>query len=804
MRNSTALGRGVISAAAHLPEENSSTNPSRFGEDGLFLRGQGRFIDDVVFPDMLHVAFVRSPHARARICAVNTETASLQPGVVAVLTGDAMRSFVNPIYPLMTPGSDYEYQPTEWYPLAWDQVRYVGEAVAAVVAVDRYQAEDGAALVDIEFEPLPEVIEATKAMDALAPLVHSDTHSNVLFHIHHEATGGKEAFEQAVTRVKCNFRHPRVAAHPVEGCGVVAKYLPVTDELEVWTSTQVPHLIRNALSRALRHPMHRLHVFTPDLGGAFGLKMQALPEEIAIAYLSRLLHRPVKWTQDRGENLRASFHARDALVEAELAAESNGTIIGMQVKVICDVGAYNVYPVTSALEPLTALSALPGPYYLPYFKYDGYAIATNKCPSGAYRGVGFTLAGMVTEGLMNKLAKELGMDPVDLRLKNFIEPSEFPFRNQAGVTYDSGDYSSLLKKAVKTAGYKVWQQDCRAMIHRASLFGIGVAFIIEPTGMGRSAYRRRGMIEMPAFDTVRLSVTPDGYVEAYTSTPSQGQSQSSTFKLLLGQAMGVSPDFVSVKLGNSSMSPYGSGTYASRSVVSGGGALLKAVQKLQEKLIGLASIYWGIDQKLVHYRDGSVVRDDRPMEHLSLSDLGSVAYTSTLEFPIDWHPGLEVNASYSPLLPAMSSSAHLVLVEVNAETGQVTVLRYVVAEDCGPIINTRAVEGQLIGGVVQGLGTALLEEVVYDEKGQLLTSTLMDYLAPMSVDIPDIQVVHMETPSPFTEGGYKGMGESGIIGAPAAIASAVLDAIKCNPYLVQLPFTPDRVLMMMRMDSKHS
>jgi carbon-monoxide dehydrogenase large subunit len=710
-----------------------------------------------------------------------------------------LRSLTKPIHPLLKEAS---FQATDWYPLAWDKVRYMGEAVAVVVAVDRYQAEDATEHVLVEYEPLPAITSATAGLAAGSPLIHEELASNVLLHVNSGAKQDQAAFENAEVRVRGTFQHPRVTGLAIENCGVLADYRRETDELIVWSSTQVPHQLRDALSECLNHSTHKLRVIAPNVGGGFGIKMQALPEEVAIAYLARHLGRPVRWTQDRLENLQASFHARDSRVEAELVAHSDGTIIGLRAKALCDVGAYNSFPLTCALEPFTIGGALPGPYRFPYYAYEGYAVATNKCPVGAYRGVGFVLGPLVMEGLMDKLAHKLELDPAEIRQKNLARPEEFPFTSPAGPVYDSGDYTALLDLARKQANYPAWRQQQQSARAEGRLLGIGLSCFVEVTGMGRGTYRKRGMVNIPAFDSAILRVDRRGHLEAFISTPSQGQGQCTTFAQLLAQEMGLPFAAIRIHLGDTATCPYGSGTFASRSLVSGGGALLKAAGKLREKLSQLAAAHWRVDPSQVTYAGGAATfhgnssgqRHVSPDRGLTLYELAQLAYTPFQELPPDIEPGLEVHCAYDPPSAATSAAVHLALVEVDAGTGQVTVHGYVAAEDCGRILNQKIVDGQVRGGIVQGIGTALWEEIVYDEQGQLLSGSLLDYLVPGAYESPRIQIVHIETPSPWTEGGFKGVGESGTIGAPAAITNAVLDALGVNPTHVRLPLTPERVL----------
>jgi len=744
------------------------------------LRGQGRYIDDLPQPGALHVAFVRSPHAHARIIDVDLEAARAMPGVAAVLGADDVAAGVGPIEARLAPQDHYEYRGTRWPPMAGERVRYVGEIVALVAATDRYLAEDAAEQVQVDYEPLAAVGDAETGRDEAAPRLHDEHPDNILFRFHRE-NGEADVLDQAPVRLSMRYRHPRVSGMSIENCGVVAAYHPGDALLKLWSSTQVPHLIRDGLSRCLGLPASRIRVTAPDVGGGFGTKMQLFPEEVLLGHLAMRLERPVKWIQDRSEHLLASFHARDVTVEAEIAADRDGTLLGVRATSYCDVGAYSAYPLTCSLEPQTIGTALAGPYNWRYYDYRGYAVATNKYPQGAYRGVGFPIGPLVLEPLIDRLARRLDMDPAALRRKNLVPADAFPFQSLAGAVYDSGDYPALLDLALERAGYDAWrvrQREARADGRR---LGVGISCFIEPTGMNRKVYRGRGMLDVPAFESALIRVSADGHVSAAVSTPTQGQSHFTTFRMLLARRFGIDGERIHVTLGDTDVTPYGAGTFGSRSVVASGGGLLVAARRIVDKLERLAALHWGVARDAVEYADGAVRRRDDPAERLGFDALAALAYTPQTELPADLEPGLTVQVAHDPPSAAITSAVHLVLVSVDERTGRIDIERYVVAEDCGPIINERAVDGQIRGAVAQGLGTALYEEVRYDADGQHLSSSLLDYLVPGIVEMPDIDIVHMETPSPFTEGGHKGMGESGPRGGAAGAGAAAHPGAGAGP-----------------------
>ena len=812
------------------------------------LRGTGRYLDDIRPADALALAFVRSPFAHARIRSIDAVDARRVSGVAAVATGADLAGAVRPIRVEMETRGTVMFLATDWHPVARETVRYTGEIVAVVAARDRYLAEDAAALVDVEYDPLPVASDARSARRDDAPVVHGHAPDNVLFRTEWSA-GERDRFARAPIRVRFSCRHPRVSGMPMEGSGAVAAYDRASGTLEFHSSTQVPHILRDGLARCLGIGTSRIRVVAPDVGGGFGPKMQLLPEEVVAAALAMRLGRPVKWVQDRMEHLQAAFHSREVTVEAEAAAEADGRLAGLVANSLCDVGAYSSFPLGCSLDPQTVGVGLPGPYRVPWYHYTGLAVATHKFPTGAYRGVGFPLGPLVTEELLTRIARAVRLDPAEVRRRNLLRPEELPCESPGGSVYDSGDYSALLASALERAPYRGMrdaQRDADGSGKDGGArcrIGIGMSCLVESTGMNRAVYRLRGMAHVPAFDSAVLRIDPAGGVEAFVSTPSQGQSHHESFRRLVGRSLGLPRDRVRVVLGDTAVTPYGSGTFASRSMVSGGGAVLRAAEKMKEKLCAVAAARWDVDPGQVRFmvRSGgggvermntcgsggggsepaglnvsetvgaAIVAGPEPSDlperdvgkpgraldenppRLAIDELARLAHAPFLALPAGVEPGLHVHAAYDPPGVPASCAAHLALVEVDRLTGAVRVLRYVVAEDCGPIVNPAAVDGQIRGAVAQGIGCALLESVDYDDGGQHRSATLMDYLVPAIGDVPEIEIVHLETPSPFTESGIKGMGESGIIGAPAAVVNAVLDALGAEPSELVLPLTPERV-----------
>ena len=759
-----------------------------------FLTGRGRYIDDIDPPGCLHVAFLRSPLPSAAITAVDTSAAAAAEGVVRVFAGTDLTGHVLPIEARMDEATWYSYQQTSWPVIAATEVRFVGEIVAAVVASNLYAAEDACALIDVDFEPVDPVTDVDAALADGARRVHAALTDNKLFRSVFSTDEAADPFQTAAFRVGGAFRHPRVAPAPIECCGCVASYDQRNDIIELWSPTQAPHMLRDGLARFLSLSESRIRVITPDIGGAFGVKMPLYPEEAFVAFAARRLGRPVKWAQDRLEHLQTSYHARDAYIEAELAADEEGNILGLRASVWCDAGAYSCYPLGCSLEPHTALIGLPGPYVVPYLDYESFAVATNKCPTGPYRGVGFTLAPLVTENLVDKLARETGIDRADLRRRNMAAPEAFPFRSATGAVFDSGDYPGLLSKALARVDYDALSTEKRAAEGSERRLGIGISCFVEPTGMGCNVFRSRGMHDIPAFDSALIRVSRTGNVEAYVTTPSLGQQPFTAMRRILSGMLCVPAADVVVRCADTSAMPHGSGAFASRGLVTGGGALQRAARNLIERMKQLAAVRFDVEADDIVFEDGRFGNGRNANQFATFEEIADLGHTPMSGLPDGFEHGLQATATFDNSGSAVSAATHIAVVDVDVSTGIVRVLKYIVAEDCGPIANPESVDGQIQGAVVQGIGTALLEEIRYDETGQFQSGTFADYMIPTSFEASDFDIVHQETPSPFTEGGYKGMGESGTIGSPAAIASAVMDALDIDWAEVRLPLTPERIL----------
>jgi len=723
---------------------------------------------------------VRSLHAHAEVRRVDQERARGAPGVVAALSGQDLAASITPFAPrLEGPG----FWPTEWPPLAPRRARFVGEAVAALCAGSPAEAADACELVEIDYEPLASIADLDSALAPGAHLLHDGVPGNVLFRREYSFGDVKGAFARAHLVLRETFSHGRCSASPLEARGIAAAW--EGDRLTVWSGTQAPHIFRAALARAFRLAEGHVRVIVTDTGGGFGQKMHVLPEDVAVAALARVAGRPVKWIETRRENLAAASQAREGRVAIDAAADRDGVLLAIRARVVSDNGAYHIPPLTAALEPPGTASIIPGPYRTPAYAWEAIAVATNKPPLGAYRGVGMTMGAFVMERTLDLLAERLRLDPAEIRRRNLIARDAYPFTSAAGFVYDSGDYPRALEMALELAGYDGLRRERDEARLRGRLLGVGISCYTEYTGMGSATYRRRGMVEVPGPEAARVSVEADGTVRCLLSFSSQGQGHATTAAQIVADELGVPLEQVVVSQPDTDQTPDGSGTFASRGAIAQQGAAGAAAVTLRKKVLDLAGGLLEASPADLELRGGRVTVRGMPDRGVLLADVARAAGAASLE----------VTERFDPPGPTFSGAVHVASVEVDPETGRVTVRQYVVVEDCGPVINPMIVEGQVHGAVAQGIGEALGERLVYDEAGQLLTGSLMDYPLPAAADLPSFTLGHLETPSPLTPGGRKGMGEGGTIGAPAAIANAVADAVKpLGVRVTSLPILPETLV----------
>jgi aerobic carbon-monoxide dehydrogenase large subunit len=746
-------------------------------EDPRLLAGRGAYLDDLRLPGLLHAAFVRSAYAHARVRRVDTERARRAPGVAVALSGRDLLEGVGALVPrLEGPG----FWRTEWRALAPERARFVGEPLAALCAESSAQGADACDLVDVDCEPLTALADADAALAPGAPLLHDGVLGNVLFRRAYSHGDVDGAFTRAAVVLRETFRHERCSASPLEPRGIVASW--EGEQLTVRTGTQAPHIYRAALARAFRLPESDVRVIVPDTGGGFGQKMHVLPEDLAVAALARVVGRPVKWIETRRENLAAASQAREGRVDIEAAADREGVLLALRARVISDNGAYHIHPLTAALEAPGTASIIPGPYRTPAYAWEALAVATNKPPVGAYRGVGMTMGVFVMERTLDLLADRLGLDPAEIRRRNLISRDAYPFASASGFDYDSGDYPKALEMALELAGYDALKQERDAARQRGWLLGVGISCYTEYTGMGSATFRQRGMVEVPGAEAACVSIEADGTVRCRLSFSSQGQGHATTAAQIVADQLGAPLESVIVSQADTRETPEGSGTFASRGAIAQRGAAGGAALRLRKKILELAGRLLEASPSDLLLDGGRVSVRGMPDRGVTFAEIVLAAGSATLE----------VTERFDLPGPTFSGAVHVASVEADPETGRVTVRSYVVVEDCGPIVNPMIVEGQVHGAVAQGIGEALGERLVYDESGQLLTGSLMDYALPTAGDVPSFTLGHVETPSPLTPGGHKGMGEGGTIGAPAAIANAVADAVKpLGIAVTSLPILPE-------------
>ncbi|AUA15767.1 molybdopterin-dependent oxidoreductase [Streptomyces sp. SID8382] len=760
-------------------------------EDPRLLSGRGRFVDDIELPGMLHAQFVRSTVAHGTITEIDLTRVRQVPGVVAAFTaadlelGDITARLGRPLS---------EFVPTAMPVLARDRVRYVGEPVAVVIARDPYLAEDGLEAARVTYAPLPPITCEEQALAPDAPRVHAEAAENTLVDVGLFATEGiDEIFDQAPCVVHVDVRTGRQNALPLETRGAVAQWDAREEQLVLHTCTQTPHQVRTVAARCLRLDERAVRVIVPDMGGGFGLKCVVGREEIAAAAAALRLGRPVKWIEDRKDALSASFLAREQHYTARAAFDADGRILGLDTDVVCDMGAYSCYPFTAGIEPLMASAEMPGVYKVPAYRVRGRAIATNKAPTAPYRGVSRPQYVMAMERLMERAARELRLDPVEIRRRNVI--TDFPYTGVNNITYDPGSYLEsldLCERALREAGWYERQAAARA---EGRHIGIGFSCFSERTGYGSAAFAQRKMEVVPGFDLAEVRMDTSGAVTVTTGTISHGQSHETTMAQIVADALGL--DFTKVKLhqGDTDRITYGWGTFASRSIAIGGSAVRLAAGRLGDKLRAIAAAEWGIPPEETELDRGRVRRRDDPDTALTYEHLADTAYLKSHLLPKDIDPGLTATAVFDVHNDGTFSNAtHGVVVELHEGTGQVEILAYFCVEDCGVAVNPQVVEGQCRGGIAQGISGALFEQITYDAQGEPSATSFMDYKVPTAHEIPEVVIHHLETPCAFTETGAKGAGEGGTIGAPAAVLNAVNDALR--PTGVELdntPITPETV-----------
>ena len=780
-------------------------------EDPRLIKGLAHYVDDITLPGMLHVAFVRSIYAHAKINGVDKTGALETPGVVAVYTGADMADKLGPV---PCAGALPDLKVPDHRVLAKDKVYFMGHPIAAVVAKDRYVARDAAELVMVDYEELPVVTDVEEAAKG-GTVIHDGFSDNIAYRLTSGEGDIEAAFAAADRTVKQRILHRRLAPIAMEPRGVLARYFPGEEELTLWSSTQIPHLMRTQVALMIGIPENKLRVITPEVGGGFGSKLNVYAEEALLGWISMQLAKPVKWIETRRENMAATIHGRGQVGDIEIAFKNDGTITGLRYSVFADLGAYHQL-LTPAIPTLTGLM-LSGAYKIPAIQMNITACFTNKMATDAYRGAGRPEATYVVERALDLVAADLGMDAAEVRRKNFPAANEFPFHTATGLDYDSGDYEAALDKAQQIAGYAKLREDQKTAREEGRLIGIGISTYVEICALGPSQ-------AMPAggWESATVRIEPTGKVTILTGASPHGQGQETSFAQIAADELGVNINDITVIHGDTGVVQYGIGTFGSRATAVGGTAVFVAIQKLKEKADKIAAHMLQADASRISFEGGKYSLEkaaaaaatgvSEPVVPVGEAPAGALPEPQTegrsgvtiqeialaahiaKDLPPDTEPGLSATYFFEPKNFTFPFGTHIAVVEVDRETGDIKFLRYIAVDDCGKVINPLLVDGQVHGGIVQSIGQAMYEEVVYNEDGQLLSGTLMDYAVPRASHIPNFELDRTETPSPVNPLGVKGVGEAGTIGATPAIVGAIVDALA--PFGVKhldMPIKPENV-----------
>ncbi len=752
-------------------------------EDPRLIQGLSHYVDDIKLVNTLHCTFLRSDYAHADIKSINTEAAENLSGVVKVITGADIQGKVGSI----PCAAEIEGLKVPDHPaLAVDRVRFVGEPIAAVVATDPYIARDALDLIEVEYDELPVVVDLDKAIESDSTVIYDEFDDNIAFTMPLDAGDVDAAFAEADHVVSQRFVNQRLIPNSIEPRGVLAEYLPGEGTLTVWSSTQVPHHLKTILSLLLDFPEQLVRVIAPEVGGGFGSKLNVYPEEAVVAYLATQLRKPVKWIEKRSEGFTTTIHGRDQVDYVDMAVKNDGTITAIRAKLLANMGAY--HQLLTPIIPVLTYLMMSGAYKIPNIKLELIGVFTNKMATDAYRGAGRPEATHIIERMVDLAAQKLGMDPKEIRFKNFPQPDEFPLEMATGVTYDSGNYQMSFNKALDAVDYASLRTRQAELRGQGRYMGIGIATYAEICGMGPSVGVAGGGWES---GTVRIERT--GKVTVLTGVSPHGQGQETSFAQIVADEYGISIDDIVVIHGDTGRQPQGIGTFGSRATAVGGAALIIATKQVKEKMAQIAAHMLEANADDLVFEDGNIFVQGSPGSAVTFADVATTAHVA-VNLPPDVEPGLEATHFFEPSNFTYPFGAHISIVEVDPETGEIDLQRYVAIDDCGNIINPMLVDGQVHGGIAQGLGQAMYEGAVYDENGQLLTGSFMDYAIPKATQVPRFETEHTTTPSPVNPLGVKGVGEAGTIASSPCLVNAVVDAL--SPFGItdiDMPMTPNRV-----------
>ncbi|MFL5625215.1 MAG: xanthine dehydrogenase family protein molybdopterin-binding subunit [Ktedonobacteraceae bacterium] len=762
-------------------------SPIKRREDPRLITGQATYVDDIKIPGMLHMAVLRSPYGHARINSIDTTAAREHPGVVAVYTAEDLKGAVGNVAIAVPLGKIAEGMGNRGA-LAEGKVRFYGDPVAVVIADDRYTARDARDLIEVDYEPLPAAIDIEKAMQPNAPLLYEEFGTNVAFGMHPPTDEIDKVFAQTQADggiiVKTRLVNQRLAPASMETRGVVAEYRKASRSLTVWSSSQIPHLLRNILAALVGLPQHQVRVIVPEVGGGFGSKLNIYPEEMVAAFASMKTGRAVKWIEDRSENLAATIHGRDQVDYVEVAATKEGKITGLKIHGISDLGAYcQIF--TDVIMIAFGFPVSCGAYDIPVVHLSGDIVFTNKAPTDAYRGAGRPEATYVVERAIDLVARELGKDPAEVRKLNFIKPEQFPYKSAAGAVYDTGNYLGALDKALEIVDYQNLRAEQARKRSEGKLMGIGISSYIEICGFGP-----KGSAPVGLYESARVRVEQSGTVMVYTGASPHGQGEETTFAQIVAEEFSIPVDNVMIMHGDTDSTPEGRGTYGSRTTAVGGSAVFNAVQRLKEKMMLIASHMLEASPSDVMLENGSFSVAGSPQKTVAFADVAATANLSNTLAP-GIEPGLETTVFFEPDACVFPFGTHICVVEIDKETGEAEIKRFVAVDDCGRQLNPMLVQGQVHGGIAQGVGQALVEGVEYSEDGQLLTSTLMDYAMPIASELPHFELDHTVTLTTVNPLGVKGVGEAGTIGSTPAVAAAIADALGVAH--IDMPYKPEKL-----------
>ncbi|HET8628096.1 MAG TPA: molybdopterin cofactor-binding domain-containing protein [Thermomicrobiales bacterium] len=766
-------------------------------EDPRLITGQGNYTDDIAPTGTLYAAILRSPYAHARIRGIDVSGARQAPGVVAAFSGADLKDKVGGLpCGWLLPDMKMPVHPA----LAFDTVRHVGDGVAVVVATERYLARDALERIRVDYEPLSAVTDAEQALKEGAPLVHDDVPSNKAFEWGIAGGDFAKAAAEADVVIKQRMVNQRLIPNAVEPRAVTAEYNRGTDELTVFTSTQIPHLVRLLLALTMGLPEQKIRIVAPDVGGGFGSKLYLYAEEVICAYLARELNRPVKWNEGRSENYLATTHGRDHIEDVEVAAKSDGTVTGLKVTTYANLGAY-LSTFAPGIPTILFGLMLSGNYTIPNIDCKVYGALTNTTPVDAYRGAGRPEATYVVERVMDLVADETGVDPADVRRKNYIQPEAFPFTTATTVTYDSGNYAGTLDKALDLVGYADLRKRQEELRQHGRHLGIGLCTYVEICGMAPSQVLGAVGGQAGGWESATVRVHPTGKVSVFTGSSSHGQGHETSFAQIVADELGVPMEDIEVIHGDTGRVQFGIGTFGSRSMAVGGIAIKMSTDKIVQKGKKIAAHLLEAAEEDIEFAGGQFNVKGAPERSKTFGDIALMAYLAH-NYPANLEPGLEAQSFYDPSNFTWPFGTHIAVVEVDPDTGRVDLQRYVAVDDCGNVINPLLAAGQVQGGITQGLAQALYEGAVYDEQGQLVTGSLMDYAVPKAVDVPTYETAHTVTPSPVNPLGVKGIGEAGTIVSAPTVVNAVIDAL--SPLGIRhldMPLTPEKIWRAMQATS---